>query len=71
MLFSTAKLSLPWVRNANAHCVSTAGWKKTTKPIVTLPHIPCECIYSSAQTYHSFPIEVAPGLAAAGARRPL
>ena len=38
--------------------------------IVSLLLVPCDHIHSSAQTYHSSPQPVAPGLKAAGAYRP-
>lgn len=39
------------------------------QPIVSLLLVPCERIHSPAQTYHSSPLLVAPGLEAAGAYR--
>lgn len=44
--------------------------EKTVQPIVSLSLVPCERIHSAAQTYHSSPLLVAPGLKAAGAYRP-
>lgn len=44
--------------------------EKTIRPIVSLLLFPCERSHSLAQTYHSSPLPVAPGLEAAGAYRP-
>lgn len=44
--------------------------EKTMQPKLSLWLVPCERMHSSAQTYHSSPLPVAPGLKAAGPCRP-
>lgn len=69
MPFSTAKSI--FMKCAVGMCIvmqQQAG--ENNSAIVSLLLVPCDRIYSSAQTYHSAPLPVAPGLKAAGAYRP-